>query len=111
MDYSQDNMLLVRKELAELLDALRNTAFDASPLQFLLRLEHIRDFAQGRGLTAIAEIAATFEAALQRVGARRQSASIVENFVAILDDAIGVAHVHPKASEALLASVAIRLGG
>ena len=59
----------------------------------------------------IAEIAATFEAALQRVGARRQSTSIVESFVAILDDAIGVAQVHPKASEALLASVAIRLGG
>ena len=38
MNYSHDNMLLVRKELAELLDALRATAFDASPLQFLLRL-------------------------------------------------------------------------
>jgi hypothetical protein len=108
MKYDHDQMLMVRAELHELCDALRLTAFDANPLQFLLRLEQIRATAAMHGLTAIAEIASTFEAALQRV--QGHGAQVVEGFEAILDDAIGVAHLHPKASEALLASVAIRLG-
>ena len=108
MKYDHDQLLLVRAELHELCEALRLTAFDANPLQFLMRLEHIRVVAAQHGLTAISEIAATFEAALQRV--QGHGHNVVESFEAILDDAIGVAHLHPTASEALLASVAIRLG-
>jgi hypothetical protein len=108
MKYDHDRFLMVRTELHDLHDALRMTDFDSTPLQFLLRLEQIRATASFHGLTAIAEIASTYEAALQRVQGR--GATVVESFSAILDDAIGVAHVHPKASEALLASVAIRLG-
>jgi hypothetical protein len=36
---------------------------------------------------------------------------VVESFLGIMSDAIGVAHLHPAASEAMLASIAIRLGG
>jgi hypothetical protein len=108
MKYDHDQFLMVRAELCDLCDALRMTDFDASPVQFLLRLEQIRATASFHGLTAIAEIASTFETALQR--ARGSGAKVVDGFLAILDDAIGVAHVHPTASEALLASVAIRLG-
>jgi hypothetical protein len=106
--YDHDQWLLVRAELYDLCEALQMTAFDANPLQYLLRLEQVRATAAGHGLTAIAEIASTFEAALQRVQGSGQS--VVESFSAILDDAIGIAHLHPQASEALLASVAIRLG-
>jgi hypothetical protein len=108
MKYDHDQMLMVRAELYDLCEALRMTAFDANPLQFLLRLEQVRATAACHGLTAIAEIASTFEAALQRVQGSGQN--VVESFSAILDDAIGIAHVHPQASEALLASVAIRFG-
>jgi hypothetical protein len=108
MKYDHDQLLMVRAELHDLCEVLRMTAFDANPLQFLLRLEQIRATAAAHGLTAIAEIASTFEAALQRV--HGSGHNVVDNFSAILDDAIGVAHVHPTASEALLASVAIRLG-
>ena len=58
---------MVRAELYDLCDALRMTDFDASPMQFLLRLEQIRATAALHGLTAIAEIASTYEAAMQRV--------------------------------------------
>jgi hypothetical protein len=108
--HDHDQYMLIKAQLLDLLDTLRITAFDASPIQFLLRLEQIRELAARRGLGAVAEIAATFEAALQHVGDRGGGAIVTENFCAILDDAIGVAHVHPNASEALLASVAIRLG-
>ena len=108
MQYNNDQMLLIRAELGELVEALRLTAYDANPLQFLMRLEHVRETSARHGLTAIAEIAATFEAALQRFG---NGNAVVDSFIGILSDAIGIAHLHPAASEALLASVAIRLGG
>jgi hypothetical protein len=110
MQYNHDQLLLIRAELGELVDALRMTAYDANPLQFLMRLENIRETSAYHGLTAVSEIAATFEASLQRFGALGCN-SVTDNFLGILSDAIGVAHLHPAASEALLASVAIRLGG
>jgi hypothetical protein len=108
--HDHDQYILIKAQLLDLLDTLRFTTYEASPVQFLLRLEQIREHAASRGLGAIAEIAATFEAALQHVGDRGGSGMVSESFCAILEDAIGVAHVHPNASEALLASVAIRLG-
>jgi hypothetical protein len=110
MQYDHDQLLLIRAELGELVEALRMTAYDANPLQFLMRLENIRETSARHGLTAISEIAATFEAALQRFGAQGSHA-VTDSFLGIMSDAIGVAHLHPAASEALLASVAIRLGG
>jgi hypothetical protein len=110
MHINNDRFLMVRAELYDLCDALRLTEFDASPMQFLLRLEQIRATAAHHGLTAIAEIASTYEAALQRAQGHGRSAAITDGFGAILQDAIGIAHVQPTASEALLASVAIRLG-
>lgn len=110
MKYDQDQLLMVRAELHELCETLRMTAFDANPMQFLMRLEQVRSTAAQHGLTAIAEIASTFEAALHRIRGHGTGQHVVNNFEAILDDAIGIAHLHPAATEALLASVAIRLG-
>jgi hypothetical protein len=108
MKYDHDQLLLVRAELHDLCEALRLTSFEASPVQFLLRLEQVRATAAKHRLTAVSEIASTFEAALHRVHGR--GPAMVDGFCAILQDAIGVAHMHPHASEALLASVAIRFG-
>jgi hypothetical protein len=110
MQHDLDNLLLIRAELGDLVETLRLTAYEANPLQFLLRLENIREISARHGLSAVAEIAATFEAALQRFGIGG-SATVVDSFLNILSDAIGVVHLHPGASEAMLASIAIRLGG
>lgn len=110
MHINHDRFLMVRAELYDLCDALRLTDFDASPMQFLLRLEQIRATAARHGLTAIAEIASTYEAALQRIQGHGRGQAVIESFGEILRDAIGIAHIQPTASEALLASVAIRLG-
>lgn len=110
MQYDHDQLMLIRAELGDLVEALHMTAYDANPLQFLMRLENIRETSAYHGLTAVSEIAATFEAALQRFG-MQGSHAVCDSFLGIMSDAIGVAHLHPAASEALLASVAIRLGG
>ncbi|MGA8513401.1 MAG: hypothetical protein WB821_01345 [Burkholderiaceae bacterium] len=111
MKQDYDQFLMIRAQLRELVDTLRMTSYDANPVQFLMRLEHIRELARRSGLGAIAEITATFEAALQRTAQRGRCEMVTDSFFGILEDAIGVAHLHPSASEALLASVAIRLGG
>lgn len=110
MKFDHDQRLMVRTELFELCDALRLTDFDASPMQFLLRLEQIRATATRHKLTAVAEIAATFESALQRAQGHGRCQAVTDAFGTILLDAIGISHEQPQASEALLASVAIRLG-
>jgi hypothetical protein len=110
MKYDHDQLLMVRTQLFDLSEALRLTDFDANPVQFLMRLEQLRATAAQHGLTAIAEIAATFETALHHIRGHGSGHHVVDSFEAILDDAIGIVHLHPAASEALLASVAIRLG-
>jgi hypothetical protein len=108
--HDHESAMLATAHMRDMLDVLRLTTFDSNPLQFLLRLEQLRSSAARQGMTAVDEIAAAFEAALQHAG-KNGSRNIADNFLGILDDAIGVAHVHPKASEALLASLAIRFGG
>ncbi len=110
MKHDHDQTMLIKAQLGDLLDSLRSTMFDANPVQFLLRLEHLREQAAFHGMGAIAEIASTFERALQSASQRGGVSMVTDNFIAILDDAIGVSHIHPNASEALLASVALRLG-
>ncbi|MGL5836998.1 MAG: hypothetical protein ACRCY3_00690 [Sphingorhabdus sp.] len=110
MRYDHNQLLLIRAELSDLVEALQLTAYNANPLQYLLKLENIRATASHYGLSAVAEIIAAFEMALQRFG-DSGSCTIADSFLGILSDALGVAHLHPAASEAMLASIAIRLGG
>jgi hypothetical protein len=109
MDYDNDRNLLVRAELSDLLDTLRLTSFDTNPVQFLMRLEAIRKTAVQNRFTAVAEIAAVFEAAMQRVIKSGGADSVVRNFTEILGDAIGCAQLGAHVAHGLLANVAMRL--
>ncbi len=109
MDYDNSRNLLVRAELSDLLDTLRLTSFDTNPVQFLMRLEAIRHTAFENGFTAVAEIAAVFEAAMQRVITSGGCDSVVRNFTEILDDAIGCTQLGAHVAQGLLANVAMRL--
>ncbi len=109
MDYDNDRYLMVRAELGDLLEALRLTSFESNPVQFLMRLEAIRHTAMEHRFTAVAEIAAVFEAAMQRVIKSGGAESVVRNFTEILDDAIGCAQLEANVAQGLLANVAMRL--
>ena len=67
MKYDHDQSMLIKAQLGDLLDSLRTTLYDANPVQFLLRLELLREQAARQGLGAIAEIAA--KAAAIRIAA------------------------------------------
>jgi hypothetical protein len=109
MDYNNDRNLMVRAQLGDLLDALCLTSFNANPVQFLMRLEAIRETAARNRFTAVAEIAAVFEAAMQRVIKSGGADSVIRNFTEILGDAIGCAQLGAHVAHGLLANVAMRL--
>lgn len=109
MQLDHDRQMLIRAELSDLLEALTMTNFDSSPLQFLVRLEAVRQAAIAHNFTAVAEIASMFEASMQRVIEFGGADSVIGSFTGILDDAIECSQLSPSMTQSLLASVAVRL--
>lgn len=109
MEMDHDRTMLIRAELCDLLDALKLTSFDTNPLQFLVRLEAIRQTAVAHHFSAVAEIASVFEASMERVMQSGGGDSVISSFNGILGDAIGCTQLSPAVTQSLLASVAIRL--
>jgi len=109
MQLDHDRQMLIRAELSDLLEALTLTNFYSSPLQFLVRLEAVRQAAIAHNFTAVAEIASMFEASMQRVIEFGGADSVIGSFTGILDDAIGCSQLTPSMTQSLLASVAVRL--
>lgn len=109
MDFDNDRLLLARAELSDLVESLRLTSFDTSPVLFLTRLETIRETAKAHRFIALAEIASAFEIAMQRVICRGGSESVISSFTEIMRDAIGCAQLSGHIAESMLASVAVRL--
>ena len=109
MDMDHDRQMLIRAELSDLLEALSYTSFDANPLQFLVRLESIRQTAIAHHFSTVAEIASVFEATMSRVIESGGADSVVGSFTGILSDAIGCSQLSPAVTQSLLASVTYRL--
>jgi hypothetical protein len=109
MDFDQDRLLLVRAQLSDQMDALRMTHYGSNPVQFLTRLDAIRYTAMQHRFEAVAEIAAHFEEAMQRVTRHGGCDTVVNCFTDIMDEAIGCAHMGPHVAQTLLASVSMRL--
>lgn len=109
MEFDHDRQILIRAELSDLLESLRLTNFDSSPVKFLVRLEAIRHTAVEHQFLAVAEIASMFEASMQRVIEFGGANSVISSFTGILEDAIGCSQLSPSVTQSLLASVAVRL--
>jgi hypothetical protein len=109
MDFDNDRLLLARATLSDLLESLRLTHFGSNPVLFLTRLEAIRETAKIQRFDAVAEIAGSFESAMQRVICRGGADSVIESYIEILREAIGCNILDAVIAESLLASIAIRL--
>ena len=110
MNLDHDQFLLARAQLSDIFDSLVMTSFDSNPMQFLIRLDNIRSTAVAHDFTAVAEIAAAFEAALHNAMQNGSAKSEVDSFLNILKDAIACSSHHDEMIQSLLASVAIRYG-
>lgn len=111
MGHDHDRLMLVRAELSDQLEILRLTSFQASPLQFLTRLDSMRKTALQHEFDVVVQITSAFEAAMQDVLDGSGASGIVDNFLTVLDDAIGCAQLQNEAAQALLANLALRLRG
>jgi hypothetical protein len=109
MYLDHDQMAIVRTQLSEQLALLQLTSFDTNPVPYFMRLENLRQMAQSHDFPVVADIAAMYEDALQRVAPHNTANVLIENFNTVLEDAIGCAELSAAATESFLASVAMRL--
>lgn len=107
MRSGQDSMMVIRAELCERLDSLEVRAERLSTRAFADNVNGIRALAAAYGLTPVVRLAQALEQSLFAAsGARRPTALYLQQ----LRDAIGCERLDEQASEAIMASVAIRLG-
>ena len=101
-----DAMMLVKAELCERLDTLRAMSARAPARDFTDALDSMRTIAAAYGLIPVVRLAdALSHAAAQGAGCPRAL------YLARLQDAIGCDRLDEDASQALLASVSVRLCG
>jgi hypothetical protein len=100
-----DAMMLVRAELCERLEALHRFARPLSPVDFAGSVCSFRRLAAAYGLTPVVRLAEALEKAVL------EGACPAELYLDRLRDAIGCERLDEQASEAMIASVSVRLGG
>ena len=111
MHFENDAIMLVRAELCDRLEALQSMSRRLSSRAFTENLDGMRRLAAAYGLNPVVRLAEALERAIgeaDRQDARRCPTAL---YLARLQDAIGCERMDDRASEAMLASVSVRLGG
>ena len=106
MRWEDDAMLVVRADLCDRLDILQSAAGRMSVRDMLQRIGAIRVVAAAYGLVPVVTLAEALERAI-RAQPRGCPAGL---YFDRLRDAVGCGRLDEAASEALLASVSVRLG-
>ena len=104
-----DAMMVVRADLCERLESLQAMSRRLSARDFTARVEGIRIVAAAYGLTPVVRLAEALERAIGESEGHdpRNCASAL--YLGRLQDAIGCTRLDEPASEALLASISVRL--
>lgn len=105
MAAESDGMMLVRAELCERLASLETAARRPSARDFAESVGGIKRLAAAYGLTPVVRVADALERAMAEDGGACPRAL----YLGRLQDAIGCERMEESASEALLASVSVRL--
>ena len=107
MRWDHDGMLVVRADLSDRLDRLQQAAGRMTVRDLVQGLGTIRTLAAAYGLAPVVSLAEAFERAIQAQPRGCPAGLYFER----LRDAIGCDRLDESASQALLASVSIRLAG
>ncbi len=108
MHHGEDAMMLVRSELCDRLETLKAMSRRSRASDFVHRVDAMRSLAAAYGLTPVERLAEALERAVAK-NPRDLRQSPVALYLARLHDAIGCEAMDERASEALLASVSVRL--
>jgi hypothetical protein len=110
MRSDSEAMMLVRAELCERLHSLQLLAKRLSSRDFTESVDGIRRLALAYGLSPVARLAEALERAVVETGQRAARSCPTALYLDRLQDAIGCDRLDDQASEAILASVSVRLG-
>ena len=105
MRVEADGMMLVRADLCDRLETLRALRPGGD---FAARVDGIRRVALAYGLQPVARLAEALERAVGEAQDPRRCPTAL--YLSRLEDAIGCERLDEAASEAMLASVSVRLG-
>jgi hypothetical protein len=107
--YEGADNAVVRAELCARLESLQALSMKLSTRAFTENIEGIRTLAAAYGLSPVVRLAEALERAIGETDTQSQRASPTALYLSRLHDAIGCDRVDERASEAMLASVAVRL--
>jgi hypothetical protein len=105
MHWEQDGMTVVRAELCDRLDSLQQAAAKMTVRDFVQRLASIRIMAGAYGLIPVVCLAE----ALERAVRNQPRGCPADIYFDRLRDAVGCGQDDEAASEAMLASISVRL--
>ena len=105
MQAANEAMLLVRAELCERLEFLQNQARRLSARDFTQGVDAIRTIAAAYGLIPVVRLAEALERAVCESNGCPRSL-----YLGRLQDAIGCEQMDEQASQAMLASISVRMG-
>ena len=108
MHHGEDGMMLVRSQLCERLDTLGAMSGRTSAGDFVRSVDAFRAQAAAYGLTPVVRLAEALERAVARSPGDLKRCPVAL-YLARLQDAIGCDRLDERATEALLASVSVRL--
>ena len=109
MDHDQN--LFVQAEMQTLLDEMPAELVVRHPVQFLMHLDHVRQKATQHHLTALHDLSCVLEAALQPAIKKGGATTVARFYLEAMRATLDCHPISPAMTEALMANVALRLGG
>ena len=109
MASKRDSTAMVRAELADRLERLKALSARRSSADFASSLAAMRTLASAHGLMPVVWLSQALERAVAESGQGTPRSFPSELYLGRLGDAIGCERMDERASEAMLASVAVRL--
>lgn len=108
---NQNQNPFVKAEMRRLLDDLPAEMAVRRPLQFLIYLDHVRQKATEHRLSALRDLSCALESALQPTIQDGGAMTIARSYLDAMHATLDIDTIDPAMTEALMANVALRLGG
>ena len=106
-----DRNLLVQAEMQTLLDDLPVELLVRHPVQFLMHLDNVRQKASQHHLFALHDLSCALETALQPTIHNGGATTVARFYLEAMRVTLDCDEISPAMTEALMANVALRLGG